>query len=123
MTFYLKRLVVVLALLLVVLGYRAWRQSERASAAQERATLALVYAQLGVVEALYEDNDSLLQVKRDSIYAASQTNGAELEAYVKSFEGREDELARFWLEVKSDTDSLVALEFERLRANDSAAAE
>ncbi|HSG99849.1 MAG TPA: hypothetical protein VLB27_07360 [candidate division Zixibacteria bacterium] len=120
MAFYLKRLVVALALVGAVLGYRAWRQAERADAARERATLALVYAQLGVVEALYDDNDSLLQVRRDSVYAAAEITGAELEAYVKSFEGREDELARFWLKVKTNTDSLVALEFARLRAGDSA---
>ena len=122
MSFYLRRLVVFIMLVVVYFGYHAW--SERAE--QERARTirhyALAYAQLRVQAALYDDNDSLLAAKRDSVYEVCDMGPETLDSFVASFTGHEERLALFWGEVKTIADSLIDQAFEQLQANDTVAA-
>lgn len=114
MGFYLRRLAALALIALAIWGYSLWTTKRAAEEVRQQELYAETVAHLGLVRALNKNSDSLSDPARDSVLETYQLSQDKLTDYLNSFEGREQGLTEFWKTVKEITDSLVAIELEKI---------
>ncbi len=126
LSFYLKRIAVVILIIIVAVGYSRWKDNKQAKAQAKSVRYARVVAELAVAEALYHEPDDTARnvdsagssrgwlAVRDSVLHEYGLNSDSIDDYVNSFEGHEEKLGAFWKRVRINVDSLAKLELARL---------
>ena len=129
LSFYLKRIAVVILLVALWFGYEQVKDKREAEEAAKSVRYAQVVAELAVAEALYHEpvdtaknadsadsagiNRGWLAV-RDSVLHKYGLKSDSVDDYVNSFEGHEEKLGAFWKRVRVNVDSLARFEMARL---------
>ncbi len=143
--FYLKRVLFVVVIISVSMGYSLWEENQLEQAREKSDRYALVVARLAIAEALQHDKDNPKRdnLKRDSTSSTDSTsspdstesfgwqalkdsllgswglNSDSIDNYVNSFEGHEEELAGFWKRSRILVDSFANLELVKLSPTDT----
>jgi len=128
LSFYLKRIAVIVLLVALWFGYSKWKQYREEEALTKSVRYAQVVAKLAVAEALYHEPEDIAKPSdsadssnsvgwlavRDSLLHEYGLTADSIDDYVNSFEGHEEQLGAFWKRVRVSVDSLAKLELARL---------
>ncbi|MBN4056702.1 hypothetical protein JYU19_00145 [bacterium AH-315-J21] len=138
--FYLKRVLFVVVIISVWMGYSLWEENRDTQALEKSDRYALAVARLAIAEALQHDKDNPKRDSTSSTDSASSTNSTEsfgwqklkdsllgswglnsdsIDNYINSFEGHEEELAGFWKRSRILVDSFAILELVNLSPPDT----